>query len=68
MEKDNGQWITLQTGVQFYMQTQEKEDVFTDIQVAEDATTVFFGTGAQRQQSYHLKHVDKRFPNVTTLG
>lgn len=68
MEKDNGQWVTLQTGVQFYMQVQKKEDIFTDIQVAEDVTTVFFGTGAQRQQSYHLKHVDKRFPNVTTLA
>lgn len=68
MEKDNGQWVTFQTGVQFYMQVQEKEDIFTDIQVAEDVTTVFFGTGTQRQQSYHLKHVDKRFPNVTTLA
>lgn len=68
MEKDNGQWVTFQTGVQFYMQVQEEKDVFTDIQVAEDVTTVFFGTGAQRQQSYHLKHVDKRFPNVTTLA
>lgn len=68
MEKDNGQWVTFQTGVQFYMQVQEEEDVFTDIQVAENVTTVFFGTGAQRQQSYHLKHVDKRFPNVTTLA
>ena len=68
MEKDNGQWVTLQPGVQFYMQVQEKEDIFTDIQVAEDVTTVFFGTGTQRQQSYHLKHVDKRFPNVTTLA
>ena len=54
--------------MQFYTQVQEKKDVFTDIQVAEDVTTVFFGTGAQRQQSYHLKHVDKRFPNVTTLA
>ena len=25
MEKDNGQWITLQPGVQFYMQVQEKK-------------------------------------------
>ena len=68
MEKDNGQWVTFQTGVQFYMQVKEKEDVFTDIQVAEDVTTVFFGTGTRRQQSYHLKHVDQRFPNVTTLA
>lgn len=68
MEKDNGQWVTFQTGVQFYMQVQEEKDVFTDIQVAKNVTTVFFGTGTQRQQSYHLKHVDKRFPNVTTLA
>ena len=31
MEKDNGQWITLQPGVQFYMQVQEKkEDIAFD--------------------------------------
>lgn len=68
MEKDNGQWVTFQTGVQFYMQVKEEEAVFTDIQVADDVTTVFFGTGSQQQQSYHLKYVDKRFPNVTTLA
>ena len=68
MEKDNGQWVTFQTGVQFYVQVKEEEDVFTDIQVAEDVTTVFFGTGTRRQQSYHLKYVDQRFPNVTTLA
>ena len=68
MEKDNGQWVTFQTGVQFYMQAKEEEDVFTDIRVAEDVTTVFFGTGTRRQQSYHLKYVDQRFPNVTTLA
>ena len=68
MDKDNGQWVTLQPGVQFYMQVQEKEDVFTDIQVTEEVSTIFFGTSTQRQQSYCLKHVDKRFPNVTTLA
>lgn len=26
MEKDNGQWITLQPDVQFYMQVQEKKE------------------------------------------
>lgn len=31
MEKDNGQWITLQPSVQFYMQVQEKkEDIAFD--------------------------------------
>lgn len=31
MEKDNGQWITLQPDVQFYMQVQEKkEDIAFD--------------------------------------
>lgn len=68
MDKDNGQWVTLQPGVQFYMQVQEKEDVFTDIQVTEEVSTICFGTSTQRQQSYCLKHVDKRFPNVTTLA
>ena len=67
MEKDNGQWVTLQPGVQFYMQAKEEEDVFTDIQVEENVTTVFFGADTRRTQSYHLKHVDRRFPNVTTL-
>ena len=67
MEKDNGQWVTYQTGVQFYMQEQEREDVFTDIQVAEDVTTVSFGANANRKHLYHLKHIEKRFPNVTTL-
>ena len=31
MEKDNGQWITLQPGVQFYMPVQaKKEDIAFD--------------------------------------